>query len=135
MAATLPWRELVLEVGGETPVEAWLEPWSAFCPGRFRVRFLNRFGCFFLERADGRIEMLDVFYGQLEPIAGTLAEFEAMLNDPAGGRSTCLPTTSHGYTGRARSLASTTVTRWLPRRWSAARTPGETRDFLSKPRC
>jgi hypothetical protein len=83
MVDDFPWQELVLEIGGDTPVEAWLEPWSAFCPGRFRVRFLNRFGCFFLERADGRVEMLDVFYGQLEPIAGTLAEFEAMMNDPS----------------------------------------------------
>lgn len=65
------------------PVEGWLEPWSALCPGRLRVRFLNRFGCFFLERTDGRVEMLDVFYGQLEPIAATAAEFEAMLADPS----------------------------------------------------
>lgn len=83
MIKILAWQELVLEVDGDTPVDRWIAPWSAFCRGRLRIRFLNRFGCFFLDRTDGRVEMLDVFYGQLEPIAETAAEFEAMLTDPS----------------------------------------------------
>lgn len=66
-----------------TPVDRWLAPWDGICSGAFRVRFLNRFGCFFLERPDGRCEMLDVFYGQLEPLAASPAELAAMTRDPA----------------------------------------------------
>ena len=38
MTAHLAWQHLVLGVDADTPVDRWLEPWSAFCPGRLRVR-------------------------------------------------------------------------------------------------
>lgn len=79
----LPRRELVIEIGPETAGAEWLAPWAAICAGEFRVLFLNRFGCFFLERPDGRIELLDVFYGQLEPLAANAADFAAMVGEPA----------------------------------------------------
>jgi hypothetical protein len=79
----LKWTELVLEVDQDAPVERWIAPWSALTPGRMKVRLLNRFGCFFLERTDGRVEMLDVFFGQLEPIADSADAFESMLGDPS----------------------------------------------------
>lgn len=79
----LGWPDYVLEPDGATPVDRWLAPWAALCRGSFRVRFLNRFGCFFLERPNGRFEMLDVFYGQLEPLTGSAADFATMARDPS----------------------------------------------------
>src|SRR5690554_5985595 len=79
----LGWSDFVLEPDAAAPVDRWLAPWAALCQGSFRVRFLNRFGCFFLERRNGLCEMLDVFYGQLEPLAASPAEFETLKADPA----------------------------------------------------
>ncbi len=84
MILSLPWKDLVVEAAPEAEARSWLEPWAELlCHGAFRVLFLNRFGCAFLERPDGRVEMLDVFYGQLEPLAASGAEFAEMVGDPA----------------------------------------------------
>lgn len=83
MIYSLPWDDLVIEAAADADAAAWLEPWARILRPPFRVLFLNRFGCVFLERPGGRVEMLDVFYGQLEPLAASRAEFAAMVGDLA----------------------------------------------------
>jgi hypothetical protein len=44
---------------------------------------MNRFGCWFIQRPEGPVELLDVFYGQVEQVAASFGEFESQMNDPA----------------------------------------------------
>lgn len=61
----------------------WLEPWRWCLPGTFTPLFLSRFGCWFLKRPDGSVDMLDVFFGHVEPVAGSEAELRIAVDEPA----------------------------------------------------
>jgi hypothetical protein len=63
------------------PHAEWLEPWSWLVGGRRAARCMSRFGCWFLEHPSGQVEMLDVFYGQVERVASSFGEFESLASD------------------------------------------------------
>lgn len=79
----LNWPDLLIEGRSVAQFEEWLEPWRWLLTGRFSPICLSRFGCWFLSRPDGRVEMLDVFFGQVEPVVASLAEFRTAVDDPA----------------------------------------------------
>ena len=79
----LPRPDLVIQDLPPRELRSWLEPWRWRLSGHVTPLFLNRFGCWFFERGDGRVEMLEVFFGQVEPIASSLLEFQSAINDPA----------------------------------------------------
>ena len=79
----LTWPDLIIDVAGTTTYAPWLAPWSWLVRGELAPRFLSRLGCWFLQRPDGSVELLDVFYGQLEPVADSFAAFQAMVTSPS----------------------------------------------------
>lgn len=74
-------NELVLDLDDAAVAARWLQPWSWLVDGRRRARCMNRFGCWFLERPGGSIQMLDVFYGELSDVAASSAELERFMDD------------------------------------------------------
>ena len=78
----LTWPDLIIEIDATSDSRAWLEPWRWLVTGRVGPRFLNRFGCWFLQRPDGSVHLLDVFYGDLEEVAPTFEAFQNLVNDP-----------------------------------------------------
>jgi hypothetical protein len=57
--------------------------WRGVLEGPAVVAFLNTFGVWFLKRADGTVDMLDVFTGDVERVADSDEAFQASVNDPA----------------------------------------------------
>jgi hypothetical protein len=80
--AGLSRSDLLIELDPVPDRERWLEPWSWLLHGRFAARHQNRFGCWFLERPEGGIEMLDVFFGLVDEVAPSFADFVAKMDDP-----------------------------------------------------
>jgi hypothetical protein len=79
----LGWPDLLIEGRPVAEFLAWLEPWQWCVSGKFTPICLSRFGCWFLMRPDGTVEMLDVFFGHVEEVAGSVAELKAAVDDPA----------------------------------------------------
>ncbi len=75
--------DLLIQDRAPGELRSWLEPWRWRLAGRVVPLFLNRLGCWFLARPTGDIHMLDVFFGQVEPVAGSVEELQRALNDPA----------------------------------------------------
>jgi hypothetical protein len=59
----------------------WISPWSGIVTGTVAPAFMNKFGFWFLRRPEGRVEMLDVFSGELSRAADTYAEFIREVNE------------------------------------------------------
>jgi hypothetical protein len=57
--------------------------WSAFVTGRVRPIFLNRFGAWFLERAEGEVICFDILSGDIEVMAPSHDAFTAEVNRQA----------------------------------------------------
>lgn len=82
----LTWSDLVIDldvIGPDTASDSgrWLQPWSSLVGGTLSARFLNRFGCWFLEEPGGGVQMLDVFYGELSEVACSRGELERFMSD------------------------------------------------------
>lgn len=77
----LTWDDLLIQ--NFTPEQAsdWLAPWSGVFEGLVSPIFLNKFGCWFLRRMGGGVEMLDVFTGRLEQIADDYETFTREVNE------------------------------------------------------
>ncbi len=78
----LGWPDLVIDLD-HLDHEALLRPWNSVISGTLAARYMNRFGCWFIQRPEGHVELLDVFFGQVEQIASSFEEFESQMNDPA----------------------------------------------------
>jgi hypothetical protein len=79
----LTWDDLLIEDIGAEDFACWMESWRGFISGGVAPVFLNKFGCWFLRRPEGPVDMLDVFTGEVERIAETYEAFTADVNDPA----------------------------------------------------
>lgn len=82
-SAPLSRADLVIEDRTPDEYAAWLEPWKGHLEGRLSPILLNRFGCWFLKRRDGSVELFDVFFGHLEPVAASPEAFHAQLDEPS----------------------------------------------------
>ena len=77
----LTWADLLIE--GITPDQFrdWLAPWANVVTGTVGPALASKFGFLFLRRPEGHVEMLDVFTGQLEPVADSFEEFMRAVNE------------------------------------------------------
>jgi len=77
----LTWADLLID--GITPDQfrAWIEPWAGVVAGAGAPAFLNKFGFWFLRRPAGTVEMLDVFTGQLQPVADSYQTLAREVNE------------------------------------------------------
>lgn len=78
----LTWTDLLIQDVSPDQFRAWLAPWSGLVTGRVGPLFLNKFGSFFLQRAEGAIEMLDVWSGELSRVAESHTELVRDMNEP-----------------------------------------------------
>jgi hypothetical protein len=76
----LDWPDLIVERFGEDGGLAWLAPWWDIVVSRVAVIFMNKFGCWFLQRPSGEVQLLNVFTGTLETIASSHQEFSSRVN-------------------------------------------------------
>jgi hypothetical protein len=74
----LSWQDLLIEDLTESEFGQWIAEWQGMVSGRAAVAFLNKFGVWFLRRADGPVDMLDVFSGEVERVAES---YEALVGN------------------------------------------------------
>ncbi|MSQ97591.1 MAG: hypothetical protein EXR98_23980 [Gemmataceae bacterium] len=79
----LAWPDLVIEHISPDDFGAWILEWAGLIEGRIAPAFMNKFGVWFLRRAEGPVEMLDVFSGTVERVAESYEEFVCNVNDPS----------------------------------------------------
>jgi hypothetical protein len=79
----LDWSDLLIEPKDETDLRECIRPWQWLVGGQVAPLFFNRFGCSFLLRPEGHVEMLDVFSGEVERVAASHQQFVASVNEPA----------------------------------------------------
>ena len=82
MPMKLTWDDLLIEDAGMDHA-ALLEDWRWLLTGRFSVVVGTKFGDWFIERPDGRVEMLDTIEGAVRPVASSREEFQILINTPA----------------------------------------------------
>jgi Domain of unknown function (DUF1851) len=76
----LAWDDLLIEVIEPREWMKWFGLWSWAINGRVAPAFLNKFGSLFLRRADGQVEMLDVFSGTVAHLADRYEDFVTLVN-------------------------------------------------------
>jgi hypothetical protein len=79
----LTWADLLIDAFSDDDLQQWLVPWSPVLGGRAAPAFMSKFGTWFLRRPEGHVEMLDVFTGEVSPVADTYEQFAAQVNDPS----------------------------------------------------
>jgi hypothetical protein len=77
----LDWTDLLIDDVSAEDFERWTGEWNWLIEGRLAPAFMNKFGCWFLRRPEGHVEMLDVFTGTVERIADSFDEFIAQVNE------------------------------------------------------
>jgi len=77
------WPDLLIQDCSQEEMRSWLEPWQWCLNGRVTPLFLSRFGCWFLQRPEGMVEMLDVFFGQVEEVAPSYETFLQSVDTPS----------------------------------------------------
>lgn len=77
----LTWADLVIDNIAPDDFQRWLLPWSPVLNGRVAPVFMSKFGTWFLRRAEGQVEMLDVFTGEISRVAESYEAFVAEVND------------------------------------------------------
>lgn len=78
----LTWADLIVGDIASDDVQRWLAPWASRVGGMVAPAFMNKFGTWFLRRPEGRVEMLDVFTGELTEISDSYERFVAEVNQP-----------------------------------------------------
>ena len=77
----MTWDDLLIQDLTPDSTRLWLAPWSGVVSGSLSPIFLNKFGSWFFQRRDGRVETLDVFTGAVAEVAGSFDAFQARVND------------------------------------------------------
>jgi hypothetical protein len=79
----LDWPDLIIDAIDPQQFADWIDEWRFLVSGRLAPVFMNKFGAWFLRRPEGPVELLDVFAGELTPLASSFEEFQAKVNDPS----------------------------------------------------
>jgi hypothetical protein len=77
----LTWADLLIDDIAPDQFRDWIEPWAGVVGGTVAPAFLSKFGFWFLRRPAGAVEMLDVFTGQLQPVADSYEAFVREVNE------------------------------------------------------
>jgi hypothetical protein len=77
----LTWDDLLIRDLTPDNCQQWLAPWAWLVTGQLAPEFLNKFGSWFLRRAEGQIEMVNVLTGTLEKVADSYQEFISLVNE------------------------------------------------------
>ncbi|QDU19865.1 hypothetical protein [Urbifossiella limnaea] len=75
------WADQIIDDITPDQFEAWLAPWAGLVGGTVAPAFMSKFGVWFLRRPTGAVEMLDVFTGQLQPMADSYEGFVGEVNE------------------------------------------------------
>jgi hypothetical protein len=75
----LDWADLLIE-DSALDHKALLEDWRWLLHGPFRVIAGSKFGDWFVQRPDGRVEILDAIEGSIREVAPSHQEFQRLIN-------------------------------------------------------
>jgi hypothetical protein len=79
MTTRLTWSDLLIEDATITDHRLF-EDWAWLVHAPFRPIAATKFGDLFIERPDGRVEMLDAQEGTLRELAASIADFRQLIN-------------------------------------------------------
>jgi hypothetical protein len=77
----LKWNDLLIQDITSEQFREWVLPWTGIVSGSVAPVFLSKFGCWFLHRPEGHVEMLDVFTGEMRRMADHYDDFVRQLNE------------------------------------------------------
>ena len=80
MPIKLTWDDLLIQKFSEPDVWVWLGYWSSLVGGRIAPIFMSKFGDWFLQRPDGRVDELSVIDWTYSSVASTHEEFVRLVN-------------------------------------------------------
>lgn len=77
----LTWDDLMIQDISPDQFREWIAPWAGVVTGLVSPAFMSKFGCWFLRRPEGHVDMLDVFTGQIERMADSYEAFVREVNE------------------------------------------------------
>jgi len=101
--------DLVIESDASSDYSAWLAPWRGLISQPRTPLLLNRFGCWFFQRPDGSVEMLDVFFGSTEAVDTHAGSVSVLHGDPSSAVLSPFTVSARPKTNNAGLIASSVV--------------------------
>src|SRR5580692_2658010 len=82
MQSRLTWNDLLIQKISEANGRDWLSCWQEVIRGKVAPIFMSKFGDWFLQLPDGKINELSVIEGTYKTIAFSQNKFSTLVNSP-----------------------------------------------------